>query len=321
MPITQRVLKTTRPETMIAPPAKLAQAYDDGDAVIDLIHRGAPYKTLSAVHKHPGETLTGGWFRNFWALGGKVVFPGAEAVFHNPRFIAAAKKSFRAEVIRPLTMMTNLNLPAASLPPHLDLPFFRGMTNREVPSWMLAPMGYSGLFQDWAIPVASAITWFYEGEGGEFEYWPEGFDRPSRTERPPYSNSCVVADNEYMYHRVGATGTPAEYWAEDSVPYGALLHLTDDRRFWVLRDGDRELARLPYAKVRLSVLWKAYCFETQAMADSYDEHSYDLTPERVVDLFCADLKRRGIAVTEPSDFATDLSWKELLTSTYRPPAG
>ena len=98
-----------------------------------------------------------------------------------------------------------------------------------------------------SVPVAFLVIWYFSVtdksdcaaleraayeeqfvlEGGEFEYWPEGFDRPSRTERPPYSNSCVIADNEYMYHRVGATGTPAEYWAEDSVPYGALLHLTD----------------------------------------------------------------------------------------------
>ena len=80
-----------------------------------------------------------------------------------------ARWIFKAEVVRPVAMMTNLNLPMAGLPPHLDLPFFRGAMNREVPSWMLEPMGYSGLFQDWAVPVASAISWFYDGEGGEFE--------------------------------------------------------------------------------------------------------------------------------------------------------
>lgn len=310
--------KVVRSHEMLAPPVKLERAFDDPDAVLGLVDKGSPYKTLAAVHRHPNESMTGGWFRNFWALGGKVVFDGAEPFFNNPNFIAAARQSFRAEVVRPVAMMTNLNLPAASLPAHLDLPFFRGLANREVPSWMLAPMGYSGLFHEWAIPVASAITWFYDGEGGQFEYWPDGPAAPSRTERPPYSNMCVVADNEYMYHRVGATGRPEEYWAEDSVPYEALLERTDEG--WLMRDGGTELARFPYRKVRLSVLWKAYCFETEAMAQSFDDHSHDLNPDKVTELFCADLERRGETFSEPSDIHADPAWKETLSRVYAAPA-
>jgi hypothetical protein len=303
---------------MIAKPMKLEQAYDNGDAIIELIHKGAPYKTLDAVHRHPNEGNTGGWFRNFWALGGKVVFDGAEEHFYNHRFIDTAKKSFRAEVIRPVAMMTNLNLPMAAMPQHLDLPFFRGMTNREVPSWMLEPMGYSGLFHEWAIPLASAITWFYDGEGGKFEYWPDGPDAPSHSVRPPYSNMCVIADNEYTYHRVGSTGTPAEYWNETSVPYDATLGLTDSKEWEILNAGGDTLATLPYQKVRLSVLWKAYCFETEAMAASYDDHSNDLTADMVTDIFAEDLGKKGIGFAEPTDLATDLTWKQTLLEVYTP---
>ncbi|WP_148301862.1 hypothetical protein [Sneathiella glossodoripedis] len=153
--------RITRPKNLLAPPIKLEKAFDNPEDIQDLIKKGSPYKTLSAVHKNKGET-SGGWFRNFWALGGKVIFEGAEPYFYNKRFIEAAKQSFRAEVIRPVAMMTNLNLPAKGAPFHLDLPFFRGCQNREVPSWLLAPMGYSGLFHEWAVPVASAITWFYD---------------------------------------------------------------------------------------------------------------------------------------------------------------
>lgn len=309
--------KIVRSQQMLAPPVKLARAFDDPDAVLALIDKGAPYKTLAAVHRHPYEAKTGGWFRNFWALGGKVVFEGAEPFFNNPNFIAAARQSFRAEVIRPVAMMTNLNLPADSLPAHLDLPFFRGLTNREVPSWMLAPMGYSGLFHEWAIPVTSAITWFYDGQGGEFEYWPDGPTAPSRTERPPYSNMCVVADNEYMYHRVGATGRPEEYWGEDSIPYETLLERTGEG--WSMRHGERELARFPYSQVRLSVLWKAYCFRTAAMAASFDDHSHDLTPDMVTELFCADLSRRGETFSEPTDIHGDPDWKDILCRVYAAP--
>ncbi len=257
--------------------------------------------------------------RNVSHYGGKVIFEGAERFFHNPRFIEAAKQSFQADVIRPVAMMTNLNLPAVGAPAHLDLPFFRGAHNREVPSWILAPMGYSGLFHDWAIPVASAITWFYEGEGGEFEYWPNGLSQPSLTESPPYFNRCVLADNEYMYHRVGPIG-PSEIQKDyEEIGHDALLSLSPDRCWQVTEDG-KTRATFDYGQVRISVLWKAFCFKNDQEAASFDDHSHNLTPDRIAEIFCEDLERRGIAHDRPTDFESDSAWKETILSAYRAPS-
>lgn len=306
-----------RPKHLLAPPVRLDPAFDDPEGVLNLIKKGSPYKTLSAVHKDVGET-SGGWFRNFWALGGKVVFEGAEPYFNNPRFIEAAKESFKAEIIRPVAMMTNLNLPAEGLPAHQDLPFFRGAQNKEVPSWMLAPMGYSGLFHNWAVPVASAITWFYDGEGGEFEYWPDGLDASSKTERPPYSNCSVLADNEYMFHRVGSVGPQTERHRYDNLSYHATLSLTEDNS-WRVEDEGQPFAELPFADVRLSVLWKGYCFKDTAEEAAYDDHSHDLNAGLIVEIFCDDLTTRGISVSKPEDFWTDTAWKEIITRNYPAP--
>ncbi|WP_169569259.1 hypothetical protein [Sneathiella limimaris] len=314
--LTERLVRS---KSLLAPPVKLEKAFDDPDGILKLIAKGSPYKTLAAVHRNKGET-SGGWFRNFWALGEKVVFEGAEPFFYNQRFIDAAKYSFQAEIIRPVAMMTNLNLPAPGAPFHLDLPFFRGAQNREVPSWMLAPMGYSGLFHEWAIPVASAITWFYDGVGGEFEYWPEGLNAPSRTESPPYSNMCVLADNEYMYHRVGGIGPEDQQKTYENIGYDATLVLTDENRWNVVED-EKVTADFAYGDVRISVLWKGYCFKNEREAASYDDHSHDLTPELVANIFSADLKRRGIAHMTPGDFVTDMDWKKVITETYSAPDG
>lgn len=307
-----------RPKRQLAPPRRLDRAFDDPEAVLALIRRGAPYRTQEAVHRHPGVTRTGGWFRNFWALGGKVVFEGAEPFLHNPNFIEAARESFGAEVVRPVALMTNLNLPMGGLPPHLDLPFFRGAMNREVPAWMLVPMGYSGLFHDWAVPVASAITWFYDGEGGEFEYWPDGLDHPSRTERPPYWNRAVLADNEYMWHRVGPLGRAEAHVPHDGIPFEARLHLTEDGR-WEVREGESTLLSYPFAEVRLSVLWKAYCFATETEARAYDDGSRNLTPALITEIFLRDLRARGEAASAPDDPFADPAWKSLLERVYAPP--
>lgn len=314
-----KTTRLTRSKNLLARPIPLEPAFDNPEGIIDLIRRGSPYKTLSAVHKNTGDT-SGGWFRNFWALGGKTTFEGAEPFFKNERFIDAAKQSFKAEVIRPVAMMTNLNLPAPGAPYHLDLPFFRGAQNREVPSWMLAPMGYSDLFHEWAIPVASAITWFYNGVGGEFEYWPDGLAEPSKTESPPYSNRCVLADNEYMYHRVGAIGPKDQQQEYENIGYDATLELSAENQ-WDVREDKKTIASFNFDQVRVSILWKAYCFENEAMAASYDDHSYDLTPQLVADIFCKDLKRRGIAYKDPGPFESDREWKETITRVYAAPDG
>lgn len=297
---------------------RLENAYADPEALLALIRKGAPYKTQEAAHKHPGVTRTGGWFRNFWALGGKVVMDGAEPFFMNDSFIEAAKTSFSAEIVQPVAMMTNLNLPMAGLAPHLDLPFFRGAMNREVPAWLLVPMGYSGLFQSWAVPVASAITWFYDGVGGEFEYWPGGLNLPSRTERPPYFNAAVLADNEYMHHRVGALGREEDWLAEDAIPFDARLHLEGDR--WVVRDGGRRMHEYALPDVRISVLWKAYCFQSAAKAAAFRDHSDDLTLAIVTKIFIDDLRAKGFASDAlPRADVTDDAWKPILEAAYPAP--
>jgi len=303
---------------MLARPIRLSQAFIDPEHVLSLIDKGAPYKTITAVHKNPANEESPGWFRNFWALGGKVLFDGAEEVFFNPLFIEAAKESFQAEIIKPLTMMTNLNVPAPASPPHLDLPFFRGAHKREVPSWMLAPMGYSGLFQEWAIPVASAISWFYEGNGGDFEYWPNGFDSPSVSVKPPYSNTSVLADNEYMYHRVGQMGEDQDYLA-GGISSEALLHR--EANGWNIKHDGQSIRYFPNDQIRVSILWKAYCFKDQRAADLFSDPECNLTPQAVVDIFCEDLKKKGIAFSEPTDLQLDVKWMNSIVETYAAPAG
>jgi hypothetical protein len=304
--------------TMMAPPLHLPSAFDNPQEIEDLILAGAPYKTITAVQKGPANDNTPGWFRNFWALGGKIIFPGAEQAFHNPVYIEAAKRSFQAKVIQPLAMMTNLNTPAESAPVHLDLPFFRGAHNREVPSWLLAPMGYSGLFHQWAIPVASAISWFYRGEGGDFEYWPNGLsEKPERVCSPSY-NQAVIADNEYMYHRVGQMGEESEYLST-GISSQALLHKVDAG--WEICERQNLIRSYPDHRIRISILWKAYCFKDEAEAEAFSDPAESLTPSQIVDIFCKDLRDSGVVFTEPHDLKDDVTWRELIIKHYNSPDG
>ena len=48
---------------------------------------------------------------------------------------------------------------------------------------------------------------------------------------------------------------------------------------------------------------------------------YNLTPQAVVDIFCEDLKKKGIAFGEPTDLQLDVKWMNNIVDTYAAPAG
>ncbi|MDH3706939.1 MAG: hypothetical protein OES57_12790, partial [Acidimicrobiia bacterium] len=166
------------------PPIRLEPAYTEPDAVAELIGRHAPYWPIQRYFGGGAEQRAAGstaddnefivpWFRGDWVLEGEVVAPGADAIMHNPTFVDAAARLFDAEVVRPTNVYVNLNPPVPfGGPPHIDVPAFRGITRADHPIWLLHRMGASGLFEDERIEIATCVSWFYAGEGGEFEYWP-----------------------------------------------------------------------------------------------------------------------------------------------------
>lgn len=302
-----------RPKTMIAKPVWLDPAFEEPEAVLDLVRRSAPYPLSARVHRKDDNGDDVPFFRIFWAHTRQVRVEGAEPFFHNERFMAASQESFGAEVIVPSAIMINLSTPTVGGPPHRDLPYFRGC--EKFPFWMLQNMGYSDLFHDWAVPIASTLSWFYRGEAGEFEYWPDGPDGAPVTVASPMWNVGVVSDNEYMWHRVGPVGAPQDRLQPGAIKREARLHSVGDG--WEIHDEGRVL---PYRgdQARLSLLWKAYAFKNQAAADEYHNHSNDLDYGMVQAIFEADLRQRGIRFRHAADPVHDPDWKAVLQKTYPP---
>ena len=120
--------------------------------------------------------------------------------------------------------------------------------------------------------------------------------------------------------RVGEIGAPDRHVPDDGIPFDAELTLDDVGGAWHVRDGNRSIDVFDWADVRLSVLWKAYCFASASEAQAFDDHTDDLTPEQVTDIFVGDLRDRGVSFDVPDDPATDLGWKQTLVDTYPPDA-
>jgi hypothetical protein len=182
-------------------------------------------------------------------------------------------------------------------------------------------MTYSGLFQPWMVPIASGLVWFYRGVGGEFEYWADGTHAPPRIERSPMWNIGVMSDNEFMWHGVGAIGTP-----EDQERLNGALNASDRLHYaggdeWEIRDGARVVARLSPSQLRISLLWKAHVFLNQEHFASFENRDMDLTLDQVTDIYREHLAGKGVVVQRPVDPLNDVQWRRVLEAHYRAPFG
>lgn len=122
--------------------------------------------------------------------------------------------------------------------------------------------------------LAGAVSWFYEGPGGDFEYWPVGLDGPICTERAPFRNVAIMADNDRMYQRISRVGDPAAKGplmtdAAEILPAG-------DGGAWAIVENMEPRATYPSKIIRLSLVWKADV--------EIEEHIEPLTLHRVMTL-------------------------------------
>jgi hypothetical protein len=97
-----------------------------------------------------------------------------------------------------------------------------------------------------------------------------------------------------------------------------LLHPSDDDSgAWVITDNGRELDRVSFEDIRISISWKAKVFADRQEQRVADEHLDDITLDAVVDRFVADLAGRGTPIAYPQDAVNDVQFIAALAAAYR----
>ena len=325
-----------RTTTLPRPPVIMEQALEDPDVLLGILQRQSPHPLTLAgaefvesraalragaktgdvppfVQVVDGEPRVPPVFRTTWGAEEDAV-KGADTIVNNPRFIEAARQLYGAEVVRPYFTYVNINAPAGQYARHTDIPAFRGVGRDDYPTWLLNCMLHSGCFDRWRVRIATAVCWYYEGDGGEFSYWPEGWDGDMVTVKPP-PNYGVMGDNDYMPHRVEPIGAEADY-----AKYGfdATIALTPDRR-WIIEEPGHEPVRLGFDEVRVSLSWKAFVFEDEEEAEVYDRHLDDLDESTLIATMAEDCARRGVAVPDGPDALSRPEFGEQIRNTYLSP--
>jgi hypothetical protein len=233
------------------------------------------------------------WFQNDWVHADLRV-EGSELFLFHERVTQAARDFYGAEVIVPHSVYVNLMAALeASGPAHTDNPRFHGRDRSNTPMWLLRAMLWSGLFDRHAIVQATSIWWMNDVEGGGLRYWPNGPDEPPCEHVGDMANTALVGDNHGMFHQVGPVG-PFDQGTRLVTPRAELAPATDGSGEWAVTDRGEVRYQVPLEHYRVSVLWKADVYHSEAeqrrqMADT-------LSLPDVARTFDRDLEEKGANV-------------------------
>lgn len=321
----------------VAPPRIIDDVYrpDEFDRITEVIRKNGPWPGIIAQHFRSADemisTVTGNippdhglslddvasaHFRGFFAKKSVCFCPELEDIFYNSRFLDLARSYWNAQYSKPTLMLFNICGPHnTGLAPHLDAVTFRGVGIENTPVWLQNMMGKSGLFNDYVVKMAQVITWWYRGEPGGFTYWPDGPYGPPANLAVPMWNRGVVVQNELMFHRGDPVGPPEDRLIE-GLKNRSLFGYEAASDDWVITTDGNVIKRYAPEQIRLLVHWNAEVYSDMAEVERVMDHADDLTHDRVISTFLADLKRRGVSVKEPSDPLHDIEFIQALTNIY-----
>ncbi|MBW2420377.1 MAG: hypothetical protein JRH19_17685 [Deltaproteobacteria bacterium] len=270
------------------------------DAAFNFVKTGGRFGRKESLEDLASRT---NYFRETYAYGEEVAAPGIEPFLHHEGFVEAAREIHGRPVVEPAIVYANILLPGQELAVHTDVPEFRGASRKAMPEWLLVVMHHSGLFVPWRMPIATAVSWFQEAAGGAFAFYPEGAESPPRTLDARF-NSAVVVDTDSVFHGVDRVADRGD----EIPPYRPGMRLRcEEGDTWVVRDGEKAIARCRWPELRFSISWKAYCFEDEKERRHWREGSDDLSLDFILDRLEADLRARGRsegARPEPRQLAT-----------------
>ena len=268
--------------TTFAP--ELAQRYD---AAVNFVRTGGRFGRQDSDRGLMAARTN--YFRETYAYGDEVTAPGIESFMTHAALLDAARRLHGREVIEPAIGYANILLPGQELAVHTDVPEFRGANRKSTPEWLLVVMHHSGLFDRWRMPIATGISYFGGGRGGELAYYPDGAAGDAATYAPRH-NTAVVLDTDSVFHGVDRVlGDEAEL---ARIRPGMRMFYDGDGR-WRVRDGDEVISSYDEDEIRLSISWKAYCFTDAAERAAWRANTDDLLLETILDTLVDDLRTRG----------------------------
>ncbi|MCY4498651.1 MAG: hypothetical protein OXC14_15365 [Rhodospirillaceae bacterium] len=227
--------------------------------------------------------------------------PEADSLLYHEAFVAGARDLLDRPVIVPVAVLANLYVAGQWLGPHTDITEFRGVNRSTTPQWLLICMHHSRLFDEWRLPIATAVNFFNVCEGGEFRFYPDGPGGAPVT-APQRPNTALLMDTDSIYHEVRPIYDPEGLPAP--LERGQVLRFGDDRKWRVGGSDGAVVGTYGWDEMRFSVSWKAYCFRDETERQTWSDRSNDLTIEFITGRLTEDLMDRGLLGSPNPDNVT-----------------
>ncbi len=259
---------------------ELAQRHD---AAANFVRTGGRFG-----RREPPEVLAArtNYFRETYAYDTPAV-EGIGPFLHHEGLAEAARRVHGRPLVVPNIVYANLLVPGQELTVHTDVPEFRGANRKRLPQWLMVVMLHSGLFDAWRMRIATGIAYFGACQGGALAYYPDGAEGAPRTLEARHDTAAVL-DTDRVFHGVDRVA--------ESQPLPRLrpgMKLVWEAPQWVVRDGEKPVARYAWDEVRFSVSWKAYCYEDERERRLVESHEDDLDLETILARLEQDLRERG----------------------------
>ena len=238
-------------------------------------------------------------------------YPAVSALFAGDEFQSLAKRVCPRDkqYLDPFQFNIIIQTPGQSVATHVDGVYFWGATRFQFPQWLLAVMQFSGLFKDRFVPQVQVVAYLHEwapaekethgGGAGKFVYWQrEGNAEPLSVEPQPRAGSAV--DGSSVIHAA------APYQVHTSPPLidknldNRLVHVGG--RSWRLLSNGTEVRSYTTNDLRISLVYRARCFESAAKANLFKQDGGMTTGgpkedmlslEDILNTLADDLVRRG----------------------------
>lgn len=325
------------PMVPAAPPSLIEDFYtpEEISTLFAVVRENGPWRLILAQHFSSTEeylAISGGKdrkpdaqlsdfvapvFRGFLANEGVVFHPELHDIYFGSKLLDTARGLHGAKYGMAHDLLFNLCGPSHSFDAgHFDTAVFRGMGLFNTPIWLLAIMSKCGLFDEWEVTSAQILTYFNKSDiDGGFTYWPDGPDRAPARFAAPFWNTAFLTDNSRMYHRRESNG-PRDQRDYPGLEITSELHSMPGGQ-WSIRNGDKEIRRFGDEDTRMLVHYTALLFDDLDEVRRFQDHTDDLTPDKVFEMLIDDMWSRGAAVVEPGDPMNDTAFVARLTEFYK----
>lgn len=251
-------------------------------------------------------------------------YPSVKSLFYSEKFQSSAKQVCPVNKSYLDTFQFNfiIQIPGQTVAVHIDSPYFWGASRFHFPQWLLAAMVFSNLFQDKFVDQVQVVGYLHKWElsdgdtsGGEFVWYNNNTSIGVVSPKPL---SGTIVDGSKVFHAAKLYQPTVKAPYLDKNKQSSLNYIGNDQ--WEVVSGGERLQLYTTADLRISIVYRARCFESEQQASEFIKHSDDddsiMDLDDILNILKDDLIKRKKLSVHNRDSIDKLSLAFLIMDTY-----